>query len=174
MNGVSDWLAILVAFLGVITSSVIGYLVFLSNRQAQRAEMQREIGHLYDKLMDFRERHPEVMALSRNWEETCFSAIYRQKSTKDKQWAIYYTYVELCISFCNTVIYAHKLGFLNEVSYEQHYRLLVKLLLTEHYPFLSSILNGKYLSPHIEGFLKEGEKDGWNWRVMHQELSGKE
>jgi hypothetical protein len=172
MNGISDWLAILIAFLGVITSSLIGYLVYLSNRQVQRAEMQREIGHLYDKLMDFREQHPEVLALSRGWGETCFGAIYRQKSAKDKQWAIYYTYVELCISFCNTVIYGHKLGFLNKVSYQQHYKLLVKLLLAEHYPFITSILNGKYLSPHIQDFLNEGEKDGWNWKVMHLELSG--
>jgi hypothetical protein len=167
----SDFLAILIALLGVITSSSIGYLVYLSNKQAQRAETQREISHLYEKLMDFRVEYPEVLMLSRIWKMACFRTIYRQKSKKDRQWAIYYTYAELCMSFCNTVIYGEKLGFLNKVSYQQHYKLLVKLILTEHYPFVTSVLNGKYLSPHIQDFLKEGEKDGWNWQDMHQELS---
>jgi len=94
MPGITEWLAVVVALLCVLSSGVIGYLVYTSTRQAQRAEMQREIGHLYDQLMDFRAEHPEVLALSRRWNVGSFEAIYRQRSDEERQLALYYTYAE--------------------------------------------------------------------------------
>jgi hypothetical protein len=102
-------------------SSVIAYLVFSSTRQSQRAELHREIGHLYDKAMDFRAEHPEVLRLSRHWDVNRFSAIYGQECDKDRQWVIYNTYLECCLDFCNSVIFGHELGLLDKNAYDKHY-----------------------------------------------------
>lgn len=167
----TEWLALLVALLGVVTSGVIGYLVYSSNRQAQHAEMQREIGHFYDKLMDFRAAHPEVLKLSRQWNESCFSRIYSQVTDEDKAWVHYYTYAELCCGFANSVLYGYKIHLLDKLAYENHYQPLIKLLLTEHYPYLMTITQGKYISSHIRNFMSQLEHEGWDWKAMHLRLA---
>lgn len=172
MTTLTEWLAVSVALLGVLSSSVIAYLVYRLTRQAQYAEMQREIGHLYEQLMDFRTAHPEVLRLSRRWEEACFAAIYRQASEEDKEWALYYTYTELCFSFTNAVLYGRKIHLLDRYAYEGHYRPLLKLLLTEHYPYVTSVVPGKYVSSFISDFVRELEKEGWDWAKMHDMLPG--
>jgi hypothetical protein len=165
------WIAIIVAFLGVATSSATAILAYRLSRQSQRSESQREIGRSYEKMMDFRTSYPDVLSLSRRWTEECFVSIYNQKSERDRQWARYYTYVELCTSFVNAVLYAREAGLLDKRAFENQYRNLVKLLLTEHYPYLTTILDGKYLSKYVLAFLQELEHGGWNWLAMHEQLA---
>lgn len=99
MQNSTDWIAIIVSLAGIFISSVIGFLVYLSSRQSQRAEIHREIEHSYDQLMDFRSDHPEVLAMSREWTYACFKSLYAQPSKESKSWIFYYTYVELCLGF---------------------------------------------------------------------------
>jgi hypothetical protein len=154
-----------------VTSFVAAILAYRVSRQSQRSESQQEVGRLYEKMMDFRASHPEVLALSRRWTESCFVAVYNQKSEQDKQWAVYYTYAELCTAFVNSVIFAREAGLIDKRAFDKQYRNLVKLLLTEHYPYVSTILHGKYVSSYVLAFLKELETAGWNWAAMHEQLA---
>jgi|WetSurMetagenome_2_1015567.scaffolds.fasta_scaffold33070_3 hypothetical protein len=172
MPGITEWLAVAVAMLGVLFSGVVALLAYSFTKQSQRAEMQREIGHLYDRLVDFRTAHPEVFALSRSWSETAFGGLYRQESEADRSWTLYYNYAELCCGFCNAVLYARRIGQLDRDAYERQYKSLVKLLLTEHYPYIQSVFHGKYLSPQIIDFVRKLEKEGWDWSAMHAALPG--
>jgi hypothetical protein len=171
MPGITEWLAAAIALFGVLSSGAIALLAYSFSRQSQRAEMQREIGHLYDRVIDFRSDHPEVLALSRSWSEAAFGALYRQGSDIDQAWVIYYNYAELCCGFCNAVLYGRRIGLLDQQAYDQQYKLLVKLLLTEHYPYIRSVFHGKYLSPQIVEFVSRMEKKGWDWAAMHAALS---
>lgn len=174
MTEILQWLAVFVTLLGVVSSGTIAFLVYRSGVQTQRAEILREIGSRYDRLMDFRAAHPQVLALSRGWSEACFDAIYRQATPEEREWALYYTYAELCSGFCSLVLSAWKLGALERAAFERYYRPLVRLLLTEHYPYLKTVLHGKYLSKYITEFVAETRKAGWDWDLNHQRLaSGK-
>ena len=167
-----EWLALAVSLLGVILSSALAYLVYSSGRQSQRAEAARSIGSLYDKMMDFRGGHPEVLALSRSWTVDCFERIYRQDEPSDVEWAQYYTYAELCCGFVNEVLDSRDAGLLRKRTFERHYKRLVTLILTEHYPYLVSASQDKYLSEYITDFLKTRAAEGWDWSEMHRVLPG--
>ena len=168
----SEIFSLIVAFTGVVTSALLAYLAYSLNRQSQRTAIHRSIGDLYEKLMNFRTDYPEMMQFCHQWTEDCFNFVYHQTSAEDRQWALYYTYAELIIDFSNTVIYGRKSHLLDRKAYENHYKPLVKLLLTEHYPFISSIITGPYLSSFIKDFVKELEKEGWDWSKRHRTLIG--
>jgi hypothetical protein len=168
----SEWLSIATAFFGTLISAMVTILAYLLNRQSRRAETQREIGQYYNKLMDFRADHPVVFSLSRKWKEDCFYSVYNQEYDEKNQWVLYYTYAEICLGFVNAVLYGHYSRLLDRHAYENHYKKLVKLILTEHYPFITTIMHGKYLSPYIITFVREEENDGWNWMEMHNALPG--
>lgn len=166
----SEWLALAIAMLGVASSGLIAFLVYGSSRQQSHANLQKEIGNLYDRVTAFREAHIEVMVLSRHWTDTCFEAIYRQESSEDKAWALYYAYVELCFGFVNSVLYGRHIRLLDEPAFKNHFKPLVTLILTENFPFVASAAKGVYLSPFIREFLTEQEAAGWNWGERHGRL----
>ena len=145
----SSWLSIYIAIIGTIISALLAYLSYTLNRQSQRASMQRSIEDLYDGMVKYRAAHPEVMKLCGRWNDDRFAAVYRQHNAKEVQWVIYYNYVELVSGFVNTVLYGRKNKLLDRHAYEGHYKPLVKLLVTEHYLYFLSILQGPYLSSFI-------------------------
>jgi hypothetical protein len=128
----TDLLSLVIAVTGVLTSALLALMAYVLNRQSQRASIHRSIGDLYEKLMDFRAAHPEVMALVRKWNDGYFASIYGQNKPKDKQWVIYYTFAELGLGFSNTVLYGRKNKSLDRHAYDNHYKPLIRLLLTEH------------------------------------------
>ena len=163
----TEWLALAIAMLGVASSGLIALLVYRSSRQQSHANLQREIGNLYDKVTTFRETHIEVMVLSRHWTDSCFEAIYRQESSEDKAWALYYAYVELCIGFVNSVLYGRHIGLLDEPAVNNQFKHLINLILTENYPFVASAAKGVYLSPFVRGsWLSRKPGDGIGENVI--------
>ena len=121
--------------------------------------------------MSFRESHPEVLALGFRWKPENFERIYSQEHKDDRQWALYYTYVELTLGFCNAVAYASRRGLLDRSGYENHYRSLMRLLLTEHQPIISGMVRSKrYVSTFVQDFWSGAEADGWQWEAEHLAL----
>jgi hypothetical protein len=173
MTDLRDWLTLVVAITGVISSGVIAYLAYSLNRQAERAQTQRTISDSYKKLIDFRSQHPEVMQLSHRWTDECFEKIYAQPDDENIRWVFYYTYAELCFSFISAVLYGKKSNLLDSRLFEAEYKPLVKLLLTENDPLVAGLLpQAKYISTYIKEFHQELEKEGWDWSKMHRELIG--
>ncbi len=168
----SSWLSIYIAIIGTIISALLAYLSYSLNRQSQRASMQRSIEDLYDGMIKYRAAHPEVMKLCDRWNDDCFAAVYRQRNAKDVQWVIYYNYVELVSGFLNAVLYGRKIKLLDRHAYEGHYKPLVKLLVTEHYLYFLSILQGPYLSSFIKEFISELKDEGWDLSEKHRKLIG--
>src|ERR1700690_1146589 len=99
MNIQSDWLSIYIAIIGTVISALLAYLSYSLNKQSQRASMQRSIEDIYDKMVNYRAEHPEVMKLCYRWNNDSFDAIYRQRNGEEVQWGNYYNYVELVSGF---------------------------------------------------------------------------
>jgi hypothetical protein len=113
-----------------------------------------------------------MLRFSRQWSSRCFERIYQQRSDEDRQWALYYTYVELCLGFCNAVVYLARRGHLEAVAYEQQYARLVRLLLTEHNPLVEDLLmKPHFVSEFIRSFRNDLTRQGWDWEAEHQRLA---
>ncbi len=171
MLDVNQWLTLFVGLSGVLSSAVIAVLAYSLNRQAHRAQADRAISESYNRLVDFRTEHPEVMRLSRLWKLHRFTTIYTEASEEAESWIHYYTYVELGVSFVNAVLYGQKTHLLDRHAYEGHYEPLVKLILTEHHPFFVSLLPASpYISSYIKNFIADQERKGWSWGDRHLAL----
>jgi len=171
-----EWLAPAVALLGALISAACALLAWGLSRRGQRAEAHERINQRYDRLMEFRASHPKVLALGFRWLPENFNRIYGQAGSEDQDWVLYYTYVELVLGFCNASAYAARCGALDEVGFEQHYKPLMKLLLTEHQPIMADLLQGGscYVSPFVSDFWNALEADGWNWAERHAALKSGE
>ncbi len=172
MNIQTSWLSIYIAVMGIVISGLLAYLSYSLNRQSQRAAIQRSIQDLYDNMIKYRTEHPEVMKLCYRWNSDSFTAAYRQSTATDRTWAIYYNYAELVSGFSNAVLYGRKARLLDNLAYTQHYKPLVTLLITEHYPYFSDVISGPYVSSFIKDFMQDLEKDGWNWIERRKALIG--
>jgi hypothetical protein len=166
----TEMLSIVIASAGVLTSAFLALLAYTLNRQSQRTAIHRSIGDLYEKLMEFRSAHPEVMKLAGLWDDSCFNSMYSQNSKKEQRWVTYYSFAELVLGFSNTVLYGWKSRALDKYAYENHYKHLIRLLLTEHYPFILTVKDGPYLSPLIKKFVSESEREGWDWQSRRRVL----
>jgi hypothetical protein len=172
MAEVRDWLTFMLGLCGLLTSTVLAFLVYSLSKQTNRAQIDKAITGSYGLLIEFRASHPEVLKLSRTWDSNRFTTIYTQSSQRDTQWVHYYTYAELCLSFANNVLYAWRSHLLDRSSYERHYQPLIKLLLTENEPFVSSALpESDYISSYIREFRQEQQAKGWNWHERHLRLA---
>ncbi len=159
----------LVAVMFAIVAAMIGWAFTVLNMWAQT---EREVSGLYDQLIRLRVAHPEVLPLSRKWVSGAFTSVYGQGCEPDEQMVIYYSYVELCISYCNAVLVARKGRRLNRSSYLHHHQPLVKLTLVEHYPIIEELSQeGKFISILIREFRDELTATGWNWREEHRKLA---
>lgn len=173
MKDLTDWLALMVGLMGVFSTGIIAFLAYSLNKQAERAQAQRAISESYDKLINYRSEHPEVLRLSYQWTEACFGYLYSQATDEEKKWVYYYNYAELCLNFINSVLYGRKSRLLDKGVYESQYGPLIKLLLTEHNPLISILLqNDKYISKYIKEYRQDIEKAGWQWSEMHRQLTG--
>ena len=163
MTNITSTISAIVAVIGAIVS-VIFSLTTIRNRA------QKEVSDLYDQMVKFRTEHPEILRLSRSWTHDCWSKVYGQSTSDDVAWVTYYNFVELCLGYCNTVLFSQ--CWLTRSSYQNHHKPLIKLLLTEHNPIIEDLLQeAVYISPSIGKFRKELEREGWNWRKQHMKLA---
>ena len=156
-----------VALLAALASLIVGLINWRHNRQAFSAAVESRIEDLYDRLMDYRLKHPEVLKLSRKWTPDCILKIYSQATDEERSWAIYIGYVELCISYCNAVLIGRRRGRLATDIYRMQHEPLMKLLLTEHYPAIRQLTReGGFVSSGIARFMQDSNKQGWDWQAM--------
>ena len=165
-------IAALVAGTAALLSAVFSFIALVQVRKNRKASAYTRISNLYDQLISFRIGHPEVLSLSRKWTSEKLRQVYDGSNKKNKQWVKYYTFVELCIGYCNAVIHARKRKLIGKDAYENQHKPLVKLLLTEHNPIIEDLVHEKkYISFHIRDFRQNLKKEeGWDWEEEYEEL----
>lgn len=169
-----DWIAPAISFLGAIIAGFSAVLAWSLSRRGQHGQAHEQINRRYDRIMEFRAEHPEILALGCRWNDGNFRRIYEQRQEEDRSWALYYTYVELVLGFCNAVVYAWRRRLLDKIAYQEHYRPLMRLLLTEHQPIMTTMLRSNYLSRFVRDFWVAEASSGWDWAKQHRLLHGGE
>jgi len=163
--------ALVAAIVSAIVSMAIGLAQLRQDKNSLRSQIQQDISAKYDKMLDYRLQRPEVLALARRWKPECFKALYTQETEEERAWAIYYGYVELCIFYCNAVLHAKSKKIIDPDIYKSEHESLIRLLLAEHYPILSSIAKpeqyvSRYLVEHIDAL----KKKGWDWESEFKKM----
>lgn len=160
-----------VSLLAAAGAICLGIINFRLARSIKQAEVRIRINQQYDRLIEFRTSHPEVLKLSGLWTSSSLTKIYKQSSCDDLQWAIYYSYVELCLSFCNSALNGLKRGLYDQEAFEDHFKRLVRLVLTENEPFVSELINQKGFVPRsVLEFFRAEKEAGWNWKEEHKRM----
>jgi len=166
----SNWLSLVIAISSALSSIIFAYLAYSFSRQTRRASTQQEISNIHNDILKFRAEHPEMLRLCALWKHDCFEAVYRQAGAEDKNWATYYTYCELILRFVNTVLYGIKNRSLDKSIYRGQFMPLIRMLLTENYPFVASIVPYPHVSSLVKSFVQEQQEQGWNWQEKHRTL----
>lgn len=160
-----------VALLAAVISLWIGLINWRQSRRSYMATRETRIEELYDRLMDYRLKHPEVLRLSRLWQPECLTKIYSQASEEEKLWTYYFGYVELCTSFCNATLQAQRRGEIDDDVHRVQYEPLMRLLITEHFPVIRQLTKeAKFTSGAISEFVATTRKRGWNWELEYDNI----
>jgi hypothetical protein len=112
----TEWLALAVSFLGVVIAGSSALLARSLSQRTQHGAAHAQINERYDRLMQSRADHPEVLAQGCRWTDSDFTRIYGQTQEGDRSLVLYYTHVELILGFCNAVEYAFRRGLLDAVA----------------------------------------------------------
>ncbi|MCK5055440.1 MAG: hypothetical protein KAT34_02215 [Candidatus Aminicenantes bacterium] len=152
--------------------AVLVFFSFAQTRKDRKEAAFKHINNIYEKIIRFQTEHPEVLSLSRKWNTGMICRVYEQASAEDKQWAIYYTFVELCIGYCNAVLHARKRKLIDKDSYINQHEPFVKLLLRKHHPIIDDMVRErKYISHNIIDFRQNlKEKEGWDWEKEYKDM----
>lgn len=168
MNDIANS-ALVAAAVSAAISLVIAWIQLRQGVNSLRAQSQQDISAKYDKMVDYRLQHPEVLSQARHWHRECWDAVYDQGTDEDRSWAFYYGYIELCITYCNAVLHSKAKGFLDRDAYDYEHEPLIRLLLVEHYPILSEIARpGGYVTKYLVDHIAHLEEQGWDWEGEHR------
>ena len=113
------------------------------------------------------------MSYCSTWGEEGNAVLYgRAESAEAHAIVRYYSYMDIGLEFCNTCLAAHQSGLMTEAVFERHYRPLVRLFLTENYPFVQFASDGSYLSALVRAELVAATAElGWQWELQHLRLA---
>ena len=137
----------------VVLLVVFAYLSFVQSRQDQKTAAEKQVNNLSKKIIDYQTEHPGITSLSGKWKPDIIDRVYNQSSEKDKQWAIYYTFVELCIGCCNTVLHAWNRKLLDKNSFINQHEPFIKQLFRKHRLIIDDMVRReKYISNYIKDF----------------------
>jgi len=157
--------------IATLTTLAMNWINWKLNRQTFSSTVEARIEGLFDRLVEYRLKHPEVLKLSRNWTPDCLTKVYAQTSEEDKAWAIYVGYVDLCIGYCNAALMARRRGRLSRDIYSSQYEPLMKLLISEHFPVIRQFAReGGFVSSGLSDYIKDQRRRGWNWEVEFQNM----
>lgn len=146
-------------------------ILWRQNRRTYGAAREARLEDMYDRLMDYRLKHPEVFKLSRQWKPECLTKIYALETEECRQWAIYIGYVELCISYCNATLHAWKRRQIDLGVYRSQHEPLVRLLITEHFPIIRPLAReGGFVSSGIASYIARLRKEGWDWEREYENM----
>lgn len=164
--------ALVAAIVSALVSLVVALFQLRQARNSQRNQVQHDITAKYDRMVDYRLQRPEVLDLARKWNQDCFKFIYDHSGPEGNLWAIYYGYVELLIFYCNAVLHAKARGHIDVDVYESQHEALIKLLLAEHYPILSTIIRpGGYVTKYLVEHVEDLQRGGWKWAAAYEDLA---
>jgi hypothetical protein len=148
--------------LATMALTAMAYL--FSRRSAQQAA-RRTIGDLANSVAMFRVDWPSVMRTARWWSPACWPAMYgTAPSTDADSLTRYYSYVDVGLEFCNSVLVAAHDKHITRKALDEHYGPLVRLFMTENWPIVEDMLRHTYISPIVRSEVERLTREGWGFR----------
>lgn len=151
-------------------TAILGVLAFALTRSTSRNAAERAIGDLYLHIARLRVEHPEILSVARSWEEQDWARLYASDASAYKV-VRYYSYVELCLEFCNTALRARKNRLITGKDFTAHYESLVRYAIVENWPIINQMRDASYLSPYVRQEISRTESTGWDWAAKHEKLT---
>ncbi len=161
-----------VSVAAAVITGIVSIWMLRHRRLVQETEAYRAISELYDRVVQAKLQRPELLPLARRWSAARMRGAYEQLTDEDRDWAIYSTYTEVCIGFCNAVLQARSRGLMPKHEFEAQWEPLVKFVITEHYPMIRDLLKeAKFVSSYLTDFVDELRTAGWDWEREHRLLA---
>jgi hypothetical protein len=111
------------------------------NRKSTNAGSYIRLNEEYNRAVVYRLEDPEVLATGARWKKGDL-ALIGMAATEDM--TRYYSYGELCVSFCTVCLYHLKSKQISESDFDEYYRGLMTLMAHENTLFFEEIAAQKY------------------------------
>jgi hypothetical protein len=171
MAGNVATIAATVSVVSAVVAIALGVWTARLTRQAQQVEAYRAVHDHYDKMIQLKFTNPDFLIQARDWDTGKMKCVLDASMPQHAEWSRYYTFAELCIGFANAVLQARSRHLMGKPEYKKQWERLVRLVVTEHYPIISTFLaEGPYVSEYLCNYVKDTEQRGWNWDKEHARL----
>ncbi len=165
--GVMESVSVLIGVVSAMLTAVVGLLAYQLSQVSSRNAAERAIGDLANSLANYRAEHPQMLSLARSWSHSDWARLYSDEPESERV-VLYYSYVDIGLELCNTVLKARSGRRISRRVYEDHYLPLVRYFLVENYLIIQGMLDAPYLSNLVRRELDEGL--GARWKLLHGRL----
>jgi len=136
----------------IVTIVAFGITQYFSRKSAHADSFIRINGE-YNRMVTYRLDHPEVLETAKVWGKGDLDKI-----GKVKEITRYYSYGELCISFCSVCLYHRKKNLISRDDFENYYSGLINLVATDNTAFFEDVASGKYCPQEFKDWFAQWEK----------------
>lgn len=159
-----DIVSMVSAFISVVGAA----LTWMIARGEKEFDTRFQLRDAYLRIIAYRSENPQVVRLSRLFSSAMWNSIYEQENEIERQrWVKYYSYLEYCLIYIN-------LGLSSKNAISHNYRNnvepLICMLIAENYPAIYDLMLDQYLSLPARDFIKLKEKQGVDWKMLHELL----
>ena len=127
-----------IAIIVTIFALILSHYFYWKSVNAQSFS---RIGDTYDKIVEYRLQHPEVLAIAKQWKKGDLNKI-----DSDSEIAKYYSYGELCIGFCDNCLYHQRSKLMSKKTFNDYYSGLMNLVAEENRYYFDEIVKKPYCS----------------------------
>jgi len=169
---VTQTAAIIVTFIAFATTQ------YFDRKSASSDSFVRMSGE-YNKIAGYRLAHPEVLETAAKWRKGNLA-----KVGEDREITKYYSYGELCISFCTVCLHHRRNNSMSMADYENYYSGLMHSLATENRAFFEDVVSEKECAREFKKWFSQwkGKTDarskrsnvGFNWSLSLRQLQASE
>lgn len=103
----------------------------------------------------YRMEHPEVMLTALRWREGDLAKI---GAGADVEMTRYYSYGELCVSFCTVCLYHLNSKSISQSDFDGYYKGLMNLMAHENTLFFDEIVKEKYCAKEFRRWFEQWKK----------------
>ncbi len=129
-----------VLFILSVILTVFAVRAIVRSRWEQKERFFVRLGRLHRDITQLKLAHPVLSGLGSQWTPGTMARVYYPSPPGDTRWIHYYSLVELCLSYCNTALYAKNRKIIGNTAFRKHYEPFMKHIFTEHRPIIEDLV----------------------------------
>ena len=128
------------------------------NRKSTNADSFVQISAEYSKVVTYRLEHPEVLETGAKWQKGDLGKI-----GTDRDITRYYSYGELCISFCTICLHHRKSNSISKADSDSYYSGLMDSVASENRVFFEDMVNERGCAEEFKRWFLQWKKRANAW-----------